>query len=107
MSCPWSRPAQFPDLPDWPAGYFWSAVVQQGHEVIAEAYNHSSQLLRLEDGDPIRLRLQSERLSVRMLPIMQQLTADVWDRVWGEDCYRALTALIAELDQAAISVDAM
>lgn len=104
---PLPRPAYLPSLPDRASGNPWSDLIHQAYGVITEAYNQSKQLLRLEDGDPIRLRLHSERLSIRIWSVLQQLAGEIQDDGWRQECEAALAALIDELDQAAQSVDTM
>ena len=95
------RPTQFPSLPEPIASDGWSYGVLQAHEILTKAYYDSSSLLRFEDGDPIRLQRHSERLTKRMVPILQALEEEVPDPTWIAECTHALASLICELDGAA------
>ena len=98
--------AQLPCLPSR-HGPPWPDIIQQAYGIVAEAYNQSRRLLRLEDGDAIRLRLHSERLSIRIWGIAHQISREIQDDFWWQHCEAALGALIAELEEAAQSVTAV
>ncbi len=95
----------FPPIPAPPPGQIWPAEVHEGYHVLSDAYGRSRQLLRLEDGDPIRLRLHSERITQRVLPVAEHLTNRIQDQHWSQLCMATLQSLIDELDRAAASVD--
>ena len=98
--------ARLPGLPNR-HGPPWPDIIQQAYRIVAEAYNQSQRLLRLEDGDAIRLRLHSERLSIRIWGIAHQISREIQDDFWWQNCQAALRTLIAELEEAAQSVAAV
>ena len=75
----------FTDMPIHPYSA-WAPEVLEAHNTISVAYYQAAQLLRLEDGNPVRLRLHSERLFRRFLPILTVLK----ERVWMRDGWRML-----------------
>lgn len=99
------RPLHIPPLPERHDGRLWSGDVMKGFQIVCSAYDGSSQLLRLEDGDPIRLRLHSERLTSRVLPVLRALADQLQDEAWCACAISAFTALVNELDYAASSTD--
>ncbi len=102
-----SRPAHFPPLPHHPENQpSWSADVQQAYGQVSSAYNCASDLLRLEEYDPLRLRLHSERLFRRYAPLVQRMENEV-GREWTLQSYESLLQLIAQLEAAAESSEAV
>lgn len=104
-----ARPQAFPDLPPYPASAVsWPAGVLEGYNHICSAYNHASTLLRQEDSDPLRLRINSERLFNRSIPLLKALDPPMPScREWNLSCADAIIALILELNSAADNADAM
>ena len=102
-----TRPLRLPPLPPHLHASQWSPSVNQAYTIVADAYDRSNQLLRLEDGDPIRFRLHSERLTRRILPIVQELAVRVHDDRWVASCQAAFASLIDELDHATTAAEAV
>ena len=67
------RPLHLPPLPVPPHSQNWAANINQAYTILSDAYDAASQLLRLEDGDPIIFRLHADRLVNRMAPILHEL----------------------------------
>lgn len=98
-------PAQFPALPETPEHFQWSADVLSAHEIVVSSYNRGMQLLQLEDGEPLRLRSQSDQIYHRILPILEALEPEVGDETWIAECAEALAQLMVELERAATASD--
>lgn len=81
------------------------AVIQDAYRILVEAYNGASQLLRYEDGDPIRLQVFSDRICSRILPIAQELGRELKDDVWLMSCLQDFSSLVEELDDATQKAD--
>lgn len=98
-------PAQFPGLPLAAANFDWSANVLTAHQLLVDCYDRGMHLLRQEEGDPPRLRLQSEQIYHRMLPILAALEPEVGDAAWLEACADAFAKLMVNLEHAATTAD--
>ena len=98
-------PEKFSSLPACPANQpGWSPNIQQAYCIIQEGYDKASQLLRLEEPDPLRLRIHSENLFRRLWPILQEMEDEVgndWTLASGE----ALLHLVADLETSANAAD--
>src|SRR6267154_4939845 len=76
-------PLSFPALPDpIPGELHWSANVIAAHHILSEAYHHAAALLRQEDGDALRLRIHSERIFCRMIPILEAMEPEIDNPSW-------------------------
>ena len=102
-----TRPDEVPELPPHPAGEIWSAVVREAHQILSTAYHDSSALLRLEDGDPIRLHLHATQILKRKVPILEALEQEVSNPTWIASCAEALGILVRELLDEAANADAV
>lgn len=99
------RPAHIPPLPARHNSIPWPDGVQKAYGIISSAYDGSNQLLRLEDGDPIRLRAHSERITRRVLPVLRALTGELQDNRWSCVSMAAFDSLVSELNYAASTLD--
>jgi hypothetical protein len=102
-----AHPAQFPALPLTPEQFNWSPDVLQAYGIITAAYNRASELLRQEEPDPLRLRLHSEQVINKLVPILEALVPEVGDQTWLEDSAHALGQLTVQLERSAIIADGM
>ncbi|PIL32403.1 transcription factor [Ganoderma sinense ZZ0214-1] len=105
MANPCPRPQHLPPLPELPPNYVWHsrASASEAYSVLSRSYDRSSQLLRLEDGDPIRLRLHSEQITRRCIPIFEALCRELPPDAlpWIQICRGAFDSLVRELDKTA------
>lgn len=98
-------PERFPSLPSCPADQpGWSPNVQQAYLIIQEGYNKASQLLRLEEPDPLRLRIHSENIVHRLWPVLKEMEDEVGDE-WTLANGEALLHLAADLETSANAAD--
>lgn len=95
------RPLHLPPLPVPPHSQNWAANINQAYTILSDAYDAASQLLRLEDGDPIRFRLHADRLVNRMAPILHELVPLTEDEEWATIVFAAFDSLVNELKAAA------
>jgi hypothetical protein len=100
-------PAQFPPLPLTSEEFNWSHDILHAHKIIATAYDRASTLLRQEEGDPLRLRIHSEQVVDKLVPILEALVPEVGDQTWLETCANALGELAVKLERSAIIADGM
>jgi hypothetical protein len=100
-------PAQFPPLPRTPEEFNWSHDVLQAHDIIATAYERASTLLRQEEGDPLRLRIHSEQVVDKLVPVLEALVPEVGDQTWLKACANALGELTVQLERSATIADGM
>ncbi|KII92778.1 hypothetical protein PLICRDRAFT_172830 [Plicaturopsis crispa FD-325 SS-3] len=98
-------PAHFPALPMHPDGTDWNGNIYAAHNIVCETYNQAVQLLRQEDGDPLRLRIHSENIYHRMVPILQALEPEVFNREWIIEAANSLAAVMTRLERAAYTAD--
>ena len=99
-------PLNFPELPNPPDDEpHWSANVCSAHSILSETYDRATQLLRQEDGDALRLRIHSERIFHRMVPILEAMEPEVNDLDWTSECAHALAGVMAQLETAAFAAD--
>jgi hypothetical protein len=103
-----SLPAQFPDLPA-PAEDErpWRQNVLKAYGIISEAFSRATQLLRQEDGDALRLRIHSEKIMQRMIPLLDALDSEVHDPNWTSVCTHVLAGVMVALEAAAFAADGM
>ncbi|KAJ6456832.1 hypothetical protein C8R47DRAFT_1082293 [Mycena vitilis] len=95
-------PAQFPALPFTPQEFNWSPDVLRAHTIITTAYERASTLLRQEEGDPLRLRIHSEQVLDKLVPILEALEPEVGDYGWLEASASALGELTVQLQRSAL-----
>jgi hypothetical protein len=99
-------PLNFPELPNPPDGELhWSANVCSAHSILSETYDRATQLLRQEDGDALRLRIHSERIFHRMVPILEAMEPEVRNFDWTSECAHALAGVMAQLETAGFAAD--
>ncbi|KAJ6552955.1 hypothetical protein B0H19DRAFT_883934, partial [Mycena capillaripes] len=79
--------------------------VLQAYGIITAAYNRASELLRQEEPDPLRLRLHSEQVIKKLVPILEALVPEVGDQTWLEDSAHALGQLAVQLERSATIAD--
>lgn len=101
------HPAQFPALPLTPEEFNWSPDVLQVHNIIVAAYDRASTLLRQEEADPLRLRIHSEQVLDKLVPLLEALVPEVGDQTWLEACASALGEIVVELERSALAADGM
>ena len=66
---------RFPALPV--SSHPWNWQIRRAHELVDEEYSRSIHLLREDDGDPERLRIQFENFRRRALPTFRSLVVSV------------------------------
>jgi hypothetical protein len=100
-------PQEFPPLPDHFDGGVWSPNVFQAYTILHDAYQYAFEALNASDNECHRLRLHSEKLLNRMLPILEAMEAEVLNPRWLEDSTVALAGLIIELEASAAAIENM
>jgi hypothetical protein len=98
-------PEYWPVLPYSPNG--WSANVLLADQLLRNAFEHTSHLLRQEDGDPIRLNLASDGLANDMVPILEQMEKEGIPHDFMHTCAHALGCLVFELRMASTAAEGM
>ena len=99
------RPEKFPSLPPCPTDQpGWSPNVQQAYYLIQEGYDKAAQLLRLEEPDPLRLRIHSENLLHRLWPILKEMEEEVGSE-WTLANAESLVHLATDLKTSASAAD--
>lgn len=99
-------PLVFPALPNpLDNELHWTANIVTAHGILSNTYEQATRLLRQEDGDALRLRIHSERIFRRMIPILQAMDPEVNDPEWVSDCAHALAGVMAQLETAAFAAD--
>lgn len=101
------HPAAFPSLPLTPEEFNWSPDVLRAHSIIAAAYERASAMLRQEEADPLRLRIHSEQVLNKLVPILEALLPEIGDYIWLEAGANALGQITVDLERAAIIADGM
>lgn len=66
-----------------------------------QTFCKTSQLLCLEEGDPIRLYLQSECIQQHFQPILEELAGLLENDTWVGDAKSTISILVQKLDKAA------
>ncbi|KAJ7496212.1 hypothetical protein B0H11DRAFT_2385644, partial [Mycena galericulata] len=97
--------AQFPALPRTQDEFNWSPDVLQAHNIITAAYERASVLLRQEEPDPLRLRIHSEQVLNKLIPILEALVPEVGDQSWLEAGADALGQITVDLERSAVIAD--
>ncbi|KAJ7810621.1 hypothetical protein B0H13DRAFT_2384496 [Mycena leptocephala] len=99
------HPAQFPALPLTPEEFNWSPDVLRAHDIITTAYERPSTLPRQEEPDPLRLRIHSEQIVDKLVPILEALVPEVGDQNWLEASAHALGQITVDLQRSAITAE--
>ena len=63
------RPQSFIELPN----VDFNSRILEAHSLIASSYDATSNLLRQESNDHIRLRIHADRLMTQILPLLEAL----------------------------------
>jgi hypothetical protein len=100
-------PAEFPPLPEHFDNDNWSPNVIQAHSILFDAYSHAFQALNAGDSDAHRLRIHSDRLLNRMLPILEAMEPEVLNPEWVKHGAEALAGLVLELEGSSIAINQM
>ena len=98
-------PEQFPALPEHPDNGVWSANALEAHGILHSSYNHGHHALQAGDNDPHRLRIHSDHILNRMLPILEALESEVLNYAWVKEAARVLAALAVSLERSAVVMD--
>lgn len=98
-------PETFPALPAHPDGENWSNNVTEAHQILDQAYMHAQQAFLAGDSDGHRLRIHSDRLLNRMLPILRALEPEVMNPDWVKTAAEVLAFLVVELEGSAIRIE--
>ena len=101
-----SIPAHFPDLPGplddkGP----WEQNVHKAHTIITDTFSRATALLRQEDGDALWLRIHSERILQRIIPLLEALEPEVQNPNWIAECAHALATVMVALETSAFAAD--
>ncbi|KAK6983886.1 Integrase catalytic domain-containing protein [Favolaschia claudopus] len=100
-----SYPAHFPELPETPATFNWSPDVLKAHGIINSSYTRAVALLQQEDGDPLRLRVHSDGILSKLVPLLEALVPEVGDDDWIALGAHSLGKLMVQLERSAIIAD--
>jgi hypothetical protein len=95
----------FPPLPEHFDNGVWSHNVNEAHHILSEAYEHAINVFNANDNDVHRLRLHSDTLMNRMLPMLSALEPEVLNEEWIEACATTMAGLVVELEGYAASVE--
>lgn len=99
-------PYAFPELPQFLEGEFrWSANVETTHSLLVEAYDRATQLLCQENGDALRLRIHSENIFSRSIPLLEAMEPEVNDFNWVSECAHVLAKVMVQLESAAFAAE--
>ncbi|KAF7351930.1 Integrase catalytic domain-containing protein [Mycena venus] len=99
------HPANFPALPETPDDFNWNPDVLRAHDILATAYDRAAILLRQEEADPMRLRIHSEQIGQRLLPILEALVPELGDEAWINSAATAFGQIFVELERSAAVAD--
>lgn len=100
------RPDRFPPLPPFQSSSrssisHWHVHIIEAYERVEAAYNHGSNLLRLEEAEPLRLQASRNALLYRTLPLMERMEQEmVQERVWLRQSAAHVSELLDSLDTA-------
>ncbi|KAK7001954.1 hypothetical protein R3P38DRAFT_2648675 [Favolaschia claudopus] len=99
------HPANFPALPATPGDFNWQPDVLEAHRRLETAYNSAATLLRQEEHDPLRLRIHSDQIAGRLLPIVEALVPEVGDEPWIDSVVNSLAQISVDLERSAAIAD--
>jgi hypothetical protein len=101
-----SIPTHFPGLPSRAASDSpWGHNICKAHTIISGTYSRATQLLRQEDGDALRLRIHSEKIFKRIIPLLKALEPEISNTSWITECTHALARVMVSLEEAAYAAD--
>jgi hypothetical protein len=75
------------------------------HEILSNVYSSATQLLCQEDGDTLRLRIHSERIFTRMIPILEAMEPEISNSEWIAESANALAGVMAQLETATFAAE--
>jgi len=93
----------FPALPAGP----WEQNIYKAYNIISDTFSCATRLLRQEDGDTLRLRIHSEKILQRSIPLLDALATEVHNTNWTAECTHALAAVMVALEAAAFAADGL
>jgi hypothetical protein len=93
--------AHFPDLPETLDNTQWSYEVHSAHQILRDGYHSAHLLLRREDGDAMRLRHHSQRITSNLVHLLEALEQEGLPMDWIVSCAHALAGLKVDLESAA------
>ncbi|KAK7030025.1 Integrase catalytic domain-containing protein [Favolaschia claudopus] len=99
------HPASLPLLPDTPDDFNWHPDVLEAYRTLETAYDNAANLLRHEEPDPLRLRVHSEQIVGRLLPIVQALVPEVGDEPWIDSVVNSFAQISVDLEHSAAIAD--
>ena len=91
------RPDVFPELPPLPPNANNTQFIE-AYNIISSHYNSVSKLLREDESDPIRLRIHSERILHRVVPLLDALEKKLGNNEWILNVAKNLQDLVNEID---------
>ncbi|KAF8491102.1 hypothetical protein JB92DRAFT_3222038 [Gautieria morchelliformis] len=97
--------AHFPDLPEALDNIQWSHEVHAAHQILTDGYQSAHLLLRREDGDAMRLRHHSQRITSNLVHLLEALEQEGLPIDWIVCCAHALAGLKVELESAAVGAE--
>ena len=99
--------SQFPSLPhhfDGPDTEY-SANAIAAHEILTETYHCAYRTLQASDNDTHRLRLHSDKIVNRMLPILEAMEPEILNNEWMVASMETLAGLVLELEGTAAAIE--
>ena len=104
-------PDSFPRLPHRAPDDTWPASITRAHSLLENGFNHARYALRTSENDSHQLRIHSNRIQTRMVPVLQALErpnlAQRLDIQWTWNVTRIFGTLSLCLDEAARAMDEM
>ena len=80
--------------------------ILEAYGIISNHYNYASGLLREDSCDPIRLRLHSQKLLSRTVPLLKALGTKLRNDEWILRVAQDLKSLVDEIDAAVVAASA-
>lgn len=98
-------PSTFCELPQ--RTHPWPEDIINGHQAVSNEYTRAICVLREDDGDPVRLHIQSKNIVDRAIPLMLALCGPrhIEDEQWMIDGTRDLCNLVLALEHASDIAD--
>ena len=101
-----ARQLCFPDLPGLEINQAWSQHVLDAHTRISSSHKQAIRFLQLEENEPMRLRLHSENITNRSIPLLKALENDMQNySEWIRECAEALVTIAIDLAKMANALD--
>jgi hypothetical protein len=97
----------FPQLPPAERRVNWSQNVIRSFETLQQEHERACALLRLDEADPVRMRIQASTITERMVPLLKALENELDGEEWVVDAAEEMLDMAFKLTVAVRAAEGM